>query len=335
MKTLLILIATITPATATPTIPPGVFSLVGNGAPIASASLANPNVDGIAIRQKWANVNPSPGVFNWAYLDTEIARARAAGKAVLLRIADGGNSIPRWVLNGAATRYSYRDTDGSIITIPVFWDAYFLAKKQTLIAAVGARFSGNPAVRIASFGVANSRSADWFVPHNPTNISDWHRVGYTSQKLINASNTTIGAEMAAFPNQVIVMAQNPNGNLDPSPDYLSAAVISNGRAQYGDRLVVDKYNLSAKTPVAPPPNGSFWSLWYQSRPAVGAQMLWNCANDSSYRMNGGVPADPSTVLLHAVRTGLGYGAHYQEIYQIDVLNLTAAIAQAHTLLTSP
>src|SRR5260370_18038681 len=160
-----------TPAPTPPTVPHGVFSLVPPGAPIKSATLANPSVDGISIRQAWADLEPSEGVYNWAYLDTEIGLARSAGKKVLLRIEDGSLNIPPWVMNGIATTFSYLDLNpyhssyGSTITIPVFWDSYYLAKKTAMIAAVGARYTGNSAVKIACVGIPNANSDDWNVLH--------------------------------------------------------------------------------------------------------------------------------------------------------------------------
>jgi len=171
--------ATPTPTPTPPTVPHGVFSLVPPGAPIKGATLANPSVDGISIRQAWADLEPSEGVFNWAYLDTEIGLARAAGKKVLLRIEDGDLNIPPWVMNGMVTTFSYVDLNpyhpsyGSTVTIPVFWDSYYLAKKTAMIAAVGASYTGNSAVKIACVGIANAYSDDWYVPHTSTNITNW------------------------------------------------------------------------------------------------------------------------------------------------------------------
>jgi hypothetical protein len=293
-------------------------------------------VDGIGIRQAWADLEPSEGVYNWAYLDTEIGRARSAGKKVLLRIEDGSLNIPPWVMNGIATTFSYLDLNpyhssyGSTITIPVFWDSYYLVKKTAMITAVGARYTGNSAVKIACVGIANAYSDDWYVPHTSTNITNWRSVGYTSQKLIDSCDAIVDAVMAAFPNQVVVAAINPNGNLDQTADYASSTVITNERARWGGRFVVAKNSLSATTPLAP--SSGSWSVLYNARPDVAGQMLWFCYRDTTYRMNGGVPADAATVLTNSINTGLSYGMKYIEIYQPDVINLPAVISYAHSKL---
>ena len=61
-------------------------------------------------------------------------------------------------------------------------------------------------------------------------------------------------------------------------------------------------------------------------------MLWNCFGDASYWMNNGVEADPAEVLTAAVDEGVAYNKQYQEIYQIDVINLPAVISYAHNAL---
>src|ERR1700756_4108767 len=62
------------------TIPRGVFSLGPGSEPADSQVLANQDVDGISIRQPWSNLEKSPGVFDWGFLDSEISRAGKAGK---------------------------------------------------------------------------------------------------------------------------------------------------------------------------------------------------------------------------------------------------------------
>src|SRR5881398_2180415 len=122
---------------------------------------------------------------------------------------------PAWV--DAAVRQNhgkfFRFTDQGVPTkIPVFWDPTFLAKKKAMIAAVGAHFTNNPAVKIIAASFANSSSEDWSVPHTATDIGNWFAVGYTTDKLIDAGRQIIDATMAAFPNQYVTLAIAGNGH---------------------------------------------------------------------------------------------------------------------------
>ncbi len=89
---------------------PGVFCLQPSAQGTGSDPYvySDPDVDGISVRQKWGDLEPAEGVYNWTYLDNVTARAAAAGKAVLLRIGTGGGDIalggscPAWVTDAVA-----------------------------------------------------------------------------------------------------------------------------------------------------------------------------------------------------------------------------------------
>ena len=141
--------------------------------------------------------------------------------------------------------------------------------------------------------------------------------------------------MSAFPNQLVAIPINSNGNaLDyPNNDnYVSQTVINNARGLWGaGRLIVMKNSLSAKIPSVPPTTGS-WGVWSNSRPAVAAQALWFSYGDTTYRNNGGTPCAAMVSLQRLVDLGATYGAGYVELYEMDVVNLPSIIAHAHSVL---
>jgi hypothetical protein len=221
------------------------------------------------------------------------------------------------------------------VTIAVFWDPVWLAKKTAMIAAVGARYSINPAVKIVGVSFANAQSEDWGVPHLPPEVTAWFATGYTTQKMLDAGATIINATVAAFPNQYLSLAVGGNGpRLDPDPSYVARTAVLNARASWPGRLVVQKDTLETFIPTAPG-TGSLWELIWNSRPDVGGQMAYWCFGDPTYRVNNGVPIDPSTALTNSVNKGLGYQMKYIEIYRKDVVNLPAATHNAHVPLTRP
>lgn len=322
-------------------VPRGVFSLVPNdGVPASDTVLANPDVTGISIRYGWLGLEPTEGVYNWTFLDSEVARAAAAGKTVLLRIVTQAGK-PQWVTdavtNAGGVFFTF-DNNGTATSIPVFWDPTYLAKKKALIAALGAHFGDNPAVKIISASFANSGSEDWSVPHTQEYVTEWLSLGYTAEKMLDAGKQIVDATMIAFPDAYVAMAINGNGhvngtNLDPDADYLSRNVILTSHLSWPGRFVVQKNSVSATIPPAPGTGGNFEVLW-NSRPNVGGQMLFWCANEPTYRMNGGVPGDPATILHNAIAAGYAYGMKYLEIYQTDVINFPDEITYAHDLLVN-
>src|SRR4051812_5101529 len=133
-------------------IPHGVFSLNGSGQGASESALNNPDVMGISTRQGWMDLEPTEGNFDWSFLDSEVAKAAAAGKKVMLRIGTQSGK-PAWVTtaieNAGGLFFSF-DDNGVPTTVPVFWDPTFLAKKKAMITAVGAHFTNNPTVKIVA-----------------------------------------------------------------------------------------------------------------------------------------------------------------------------------------
>jgi Beta-galactosidase len=323
------------PGKAFSQVPRGVFAIANNMAPVPAVALMNPDVDGISLRQTWATIEPMEGVFDFSYLDSTIAICASHGKQVLLRVSTMSGR-PAWVdtavRNNGGRFFKFTD-EGVPTKIPMFWDPTFLAKKKALIAALGARFTNNPTVTIVVVSFANATSEDWNVPHTPEYVPQWLRLGYTSAKMVDAGAQLIGATLDAFPNQFVTLAEGGNGNtLDPDETYVARTAIANARALYPGRLIVQRNALSTCIVLPPAEESPVWNLLWISQPDVAGQMLFQCFDEPTYRVNCGVRIDPALALMAAVDRGILYGMNYIEIYMTDVRNLPTAITYAHNLL---
>jgi hypothetical protein len=336
----------------TPPKPSGVFALIKAGAPTGSSILNNPDVDGISLRIGWSSVNPSEDKYDWSYFDAELAKVNKAGKKALIRVSDGGKSIPDWVAMAckaagepSLTFYEKAVQGGAIVTEPVFWAPTLLAKKAKLMAAFGTRYNADPTVAIVTCQFAGARNDDWNVPNGTTvdgiaptgstETSRWLAAGWTTAKMVNAGNQVVANAMAAFPNKPIGMAiGRTSTKLTPEgQDYIATTVIKTGRSKFGDRMFATHNNISEKAPVPPPPPRSYWRTIYDLRPSVGGQMLWFSRGDSTCRnAANGAPCDEATVLTHSVQRAHDYGWHYLEIYNADIVGLPSVIHYAHGLL---
>jgi hypothetical protein len=349
--------------------PKGVFSLTPADHAIPSAGvLDNANVDGVSIRTHWDALETSDGIYNWAYLDAQVNRATAAGKIVSLRVGTGSGgatasqgNVPDWVMALVTTTFQFIDTNSGGITrtIPAFWDTAFVLKKREMLTALGVHFSGNTSIKIVYVGFANAQSTDWGVPDSTTVDSlgaserqRWLDIGYTAQKVIDAgcpatgTNGIIDAAAFAFPNAIICysagLTSGHSGSpsmlgLDPDKNYAARTVLTNAIAKYGNRIMIQKDSLSAKTASYAPYSGQpasndAWTIIYDYPTRVGAQMVWSAYPDTT-RMGGAPGLDPATVLTSAVNCGVDYHTKYQEIYETDVINLPAVISYAHRSLS--
>src|SRR5882757_3799982 len=306
--------------------------------------LNDPRIVGLDLGGKWPDIEATEGVYDWSHLDSELAKAEAHGKKVVLGITSGGVNVPDWLLaNPNVQTFSfidpnvYHSTYGQELTIPVFWDPIFLAKEIAFIQAAGAHFAAHSSIAVVSCAFANAATIDWNIPAAPEDIANWLAAGYTTELMVNAGETIIDATMAAFPNQNVTMAIGRGaGDLDPTPNYLSETVVDYATTTYG-RFITTKFSLAATAPDPAVDTSSLsnWQVLFNQCPNVAGQMLWNVSGDNTYRMNGGVPGNPQTILLNAVTIGAHYGMQYQEIYVVDLEDptLSSVIDAANTLLT--
>ena len=45
---------------------------------------------GLDVAEKWPDIEPTEGVFDWSSLDSDVAQAVAHGKKIIFAIASGG-----------------------------------------------------------------------------------------------------------------------------------------------------------------------------------------------------------------------------------------------------
>ena len=315
-----------------PPIPKGIFCMPAtetNGFP--DLILNDPRIVGLDVVDDWADVEATEGVYDWSYLDSELAKAEAHGKKVQFGIVSGGINVPDWLLANYPDiqTFSFIDTNpyhstyNQRLTIPVFWDPIFLAKKIALIQAAGAHFASHSSIVVVGCAFANATTEDWNIPDAPEDITNWQAAGYTTELMVNTGEAIIDATMAAFPNQNVTMgiARGPV-DLDPTPDYLSETIVDYATTTYG-RFITAKYALAANTPDPFTDISLYnWQVLFDQCPNISTQMLWYVSGDSTYRMNGGIPGDPATVLLNAITVGAHIGTQFQEIYEKDLEDST-------------
>ena len=341
----MIVLISVAEATVAP-IPKGIFCMPVQGANGFPDQILNDSrVAGLDLGDQWQDIETTEGVYDWSTLDTELAQAEAHGKKVVLGITSGGLNIPDWLLTNYPNIQTftfidtnpYHSTYGQKLTIPVFWDPIFLAKKIAFIQAAAAHYAAHSSIAVVSCSFANATTGDWNIPNSPDDIAHWEAAGYTTGLMVNAGETIVDATMAAFPNQNVVMPIGRNATgLDPTVDYLPETVVDYAVTTYG-RFITTRFSLSATTqdPSISTSSLDNWQVLFDQCPNVAGQMLWNVSGDNTYRMNGGVPGDPATILLNAVTIGTHYGMQYQEIYLVDLEDptLSSVIDTANTLLT--
>ena len=122
-----------------------------------------PGLATIYLRLPWSFIEPEEGKFRWSIVDAPAQRWIAKGRRIALRLTCCESwlryATPKWVADAGARGYNFRpgkrDPKGPFWE-PDYADPVFLDKLDHFLAAVAARFDGNPHVDfvdVGSFGV--------------------------------------------------------------------------------------------------------------------------------------------------------------------------------------
>src|SRR5690242_12264544 len=147
----------------------GVYALSDGRAAIPPAVLSNPNVDGLALRYWWDELEPREGAFDWRQIDDQIAAAHAHGKKVSLGVTAGIHT-PDWVYARGASYFtfvwdkSWGPPVCSKQRIPIPWDSVYLARWTAFVRSVGARYAGNPSVVYIKITGINAGTQETLLP---------------------------------------------------------------------------------------------------------------------------------------------------------------------------
>ena len=179
-----------------------------------------PGLAVIYLRIPWSYIEPEEGRFAWSVLDTPAQRWIAKGKQVAFRITASESwtrwATPKWVHDAGAKGYDFRPGRGIEASGP-FWepdfdDPVFLRKLDHFLAAMAARYDGNPEVAfvdVGSLGVwgeghtgASTKRA--ILPATVKRHIDLYKKHF--QKSLLVVNDDMGGPQATGPSEVMQYA---------------------------------------------------------------------------------------------------------------------------------
>lgn len=102
------------------------------------------NVDGIAVRLSWHQLQTQEPNPTWTRIDNAFAAAQAAGKKVTLHILSSlYGTTPTWVYNTGAASYNYNLPGGGLKKDPLPWDSVYLARWTTFLHELSVHLEEN------------------------------------------------------------------------------------------------------------------------------------------------------------------------------------------------
>ena len=273
-------------------------SATGNRGATAT-QLGAKNLAGISLRREWSSLNPQDGVYDFTYLDKEVGKAAAAGKAVQLRVL-AGTHAPAWLYPAGARLLQVKDPQqpGSIHQMPVPWDPVMLDRWGKLVATLGGRYAAQPALALVHMTGPTGFSGEMHLPDEVTALPDWAPV-----KMVEAWRQAVGAFDIAFPQQVLALNL---ATVDTNSDLIMETVAAEAAQRLGPRAAFQHNALSAKTTSGFLPHELVFGYALQGYP-TGYQML--CPS-SDPRFGG--------KYFKAIQTAMAAKARYLELYPGDV-----------------
>jgi hypothetical protein len=203
------------------------------------SSLNVPGLDGIAIAIGWDAIEPSMGQYNWTTLDAWMDEAIAAGKKIDLVVTAGWDE-PAWLFQPAPAGAGAKELDFTIsphsgqtgkcqaVTMAPPWDTAFLARWDTLLAAVAAHLKSNgtyDAVTLVRLTGINRTTEEMRLPaETPQStglacvtdaVTMWQQAGYKPSLLLHAFDAITASFKKSFPDKTIAVSIIPTNPFPP------------------------------------------------------------------------------------------------------------------------
>jgi hypothetical protein len=291
-----------------------VYSAVGNDQPSGIYALDQvinePFVDGVAVRPKWSEMEPSEGVYDFSKIDKAVRDAAAAGQKVT--IASLVNFAPEWLL-AKATSFDYL---GTRTIYP--WDETMLAALEKLVQAQAAHqvdgmaLRNHPAVAQVNAsigGVTSIRLID--LPP-----------GYTASKMTAAVDRSIGFWAKAYPtgkHLYVGLFSIADGVNSPSTaEIIRDRLLKTYNGSSAPRLHFFQEVLTGQTPKLDEGNLGTIMLGVEGRAGVMFQACgpWTGQDSDHWSCKWVTPVDSPALGMQFANEN--YGAIYYEFYKGDL-----------------
>ena len=307
----------------------GVYYLGSADTAIPVAKYANPNLSGAVCRFNWDSCEPSPGVFNWAFIDGEIQKAKAANKKISLQPL----GLPAWMKTfpNVQVYYSidknqFHTTYGKVIPNVIPWNPTYLDRVKNFIQQLALKYANDTTVSyVNAIGGQISRNMPDTVLIDTTlktKAAFWKAFPYSADTVAKKMLPVIDYYMANFPKtplwcsvDYVSFELKASGR---TPNYLATLYTNYGISTYPDRFGLWREDIAGCT-LYPPQTGNQWNVLKNNQDRTGAQMIWS-VQDGPTRMNtcGIIPNTKQEVMDSAVNKALNFGMRYLEIYGVDI-----------------
>jgi uncharacterized protein (TIGR03437 family) len=241
-----------------------------------------PGINGFVLDISWSAIEPSRGQFQWSALDSWLLPAVAAGKKLDVGI-EAGTYTPSWLYaappagaGAAQINFVWSDQGGADgqctpITMPLPWDAGFLAEWDAMLNALSAHLKAVGAygsVDLVRLTGVNTNTDELKLPvTTPATtglscvtdaIASWQKAGYTPTLLLKGWDQITNSFQMYFPDKTLVLpvlVANALPPIDDSGNMMKGsrqednlAEVEMAAQKFPSRLVVLQTTIQLGTP---------------------------------------------------------------------------------------
>ena len=276
------------------------------------AALAS--VDGLVYRARWRDLERTQGRYDWTTLDAAFDAVRTRNKRLTVHIGVSGGAWPDWLASAGAVTYSFVGPRGQV-TDPLPWDAVFLTRYDSFIAALAAHLQSRGDLALLTAVSVGAPVSEMALAGCQDNLLGGF--AYSRSSYLSAWATSVGSYRDRFGAAAILVSAPVNVICRPDSDggAFYSAVMAAARTT-NSKLAIFAADLNA---LGSSRVGQLDASLRQQFP-IRLQTIWSATGDPDNRMAG--------TLQEAVCQGLRLGAGSFEIYKSDLSSSDPAIATA-------
>lgn len=277
----------------------------------------DPSVMGVAIRTQWARVEPEEGIYDWSYIDQAVSLGAAHGKKISILVT-AGVTAPAWFFAlPNAIQFNVTAESGHVLPMCVPFDHMFQTKWKAFLTQMAVKYAHNTNIAYIVMGGFGRRAESYFVTTQEDQTAmDALAVsmGFMdgNAAFLSGAKSVTQRYLRKFPGTHCICTLGAPYPTTQGIDTLKQL------CDYGDVAFFGRFGVAADS-LAP------------GQPTLNELAVTEIQALSGHTLVGyqaTLPFNDTTKLQNALTRGIGFGAHYIEIYPSDFTPANASVFQA-------
>lgn len=289
-----------TPTPDTISKPAGIFSSAAAG---SMKIYQNPNLHGALIRAGWDEIEPSPGVFDFSSIASEISTVKANGSSWSLAVIGGGTGSPSWLIDQLDAPYiSYEFRGEAGFRLPLYWDGIVQDRIKQLAQRLAQEYNADASLKLV---YVTQMSANGIEGHlQGVDMTTFKNAGYTDDRWVEAGKQAARSYAEAFTNKAIAFEVHEVNKSATVPSRIINDLWND--STLGQRVGAGMWWISGKTDY----QSALIDVLKSYPGDLYGQVIARSNDTESFEKN-----DYTTVFSQAMEIGL----RYIEVWEYEVM----------------